>query len=203
MRIEGIILAGGFSSRAGAYKLTFELGGKTVIERCIEGMYNTCSRIVVVGGYKVKKLNPILDKYPKIELVYNKNYETGMFSSVIEGFKHAKGDRIFLIPADYALIDQNVYESLLSVKSDIVIPTYKGKKGHPVLMDKRMSSLLLSSTNYSNLREFISNHEFKTLEIKSSGILMDIDTPEDYKNVRKLFVNKKLLKFDSTRVQLI
>lgn len=191
MMIEGIILAGGFSSRAGAYKLTLELGGKTVIEHCIEGMYETCSRIIVVGGYKVNHLTPILDKYFKIELVYNKNYETGMFSSVIEGLKHMKGDRIFLIPGDYALVSNDVYESLLKVKSEIVLPTYQGMNGHPVLMDKRMSNLLLSSTNYSNLREFITDQEFNTVEVKSPGILMDIDTQEDYINIKNWFGSHK------------
>lgn len=83
MIIEGIIPAAGFSSRAGTYKLALELKGKSVIERCIEGMYNTCSKIIVVGGYNIEKLAPVLDKYSKIKLIYNENYQSGMFSSVI------------------------------------------------------------------------------------------------------------------------
>lgn len=190
MIIEGIILAAGFSSRAGTHKLTLELGGKTVIERCIEGMYDTCSRIIVVGGYKVEKLVPILDMYPRTELVYNKDYETGMFSSVVEGFRHAAGDRIFLTPGDYPLIGQDVYESLLRVNSDIVIPTYEDTKGHPVLMNKRMSNILLSSANYSNLREFIAEQGFITSEVENPGILLDVDTPEDYIKVQDYLKRK-------------
>lgn len=180
MIVEGIILAAGFSSRAGAYKLTLELCGKTVIERCIEGMYDACSKIIVVGGYNIKKLTPILDKYSKIRLVYNESYQSGMFSSVIKGFTHTEGDKVFMIPGDYPLVSQHVYENLLKVNKNIVIPTYEGIKGHPVLMNKRMASLLLSATDISNLREFIIKHGFKTLEVKCPGILMDIDTPEDY-----------------------
>jgi molybdenum cofactor cytidylyltransferase len=36
--------------------MTLQIGGKTVIERCIEGMYDICSKVVVVGGYKIKNL---------------------------------------------------------------------------------------------------------------------------------------------------
>ncbi|HEX9059620.1 MAG TPA: NTP transferase domain-containing protein, partial [Clostridia bacterium] len=108
MIIEGIILAAGFSSRAGAYKLTLDLGGKTVIERCIEGMYDTCSSILVVGGYQIKNLAPVLEKYSKAMLVYNKNFEDGMLSSIVEGFKHVKGDRTFMIPGDYPFVDKYV-----------------------------------------------------------------------------------------------
>lgn len=189
MNIEGIILAAGFSSRAGAYKLTLELDGKTVIERCIEGMYDACSRIIVIGGYKVEKLVPILDKYPKIELIYNQDYVAGMFSSVKEGFKHAKGDRIFLTPGDYPLISYDVYKSLLGVPNDIVIPVYKGVQGHPVLLNRRMANLLLSASEYSNLGEFIAANRYKTVEVQSPGILMDIDTREDYLKVQGRFID--------------
>lgn len=165
MIIEGIILAAGLSSRAGTYKLTLELGGKTIIERCVEGMYNVCSKVIVVGGYNIEKLAPILDKYPNVELVYNETYRIGMFSSVLEGFKHTTGDRIFLIPGDYPFIDHNVYVSLLKLEGDIVIPTYKHTKGHPILISKNMVNLLLTMKNYNSLREFVMNQDFNTLII--------------------------------------
>ena len=194
MIIEGIILAAGFSSRAGTYKLTLELNGKTIIERCIEGMYDACSKIIVVGGYNIEKLTPILNKYSKIKLAYNENYQTGMLSSVIKGFRHTDGDKVFMIPGDYPLISLDVYESLLKVNANIVIPTYEGIKGHPVLMSKAMTGLLLHATGISNLREFISRHGFTTLEVDCPSILMDIDTPEDYVHTLNYF-NK--VKYDS------
>ena len=160
--------------------MTLELNGKTVIARCIEGMYDACSKIIVIGGYNIDKLAPVLDKYSKVKLVHNENYELGMFSSVIKGFKHTEGDKVFIIPGDYPLVSHDVYKSLLEINENIVIPTYKGIKGHPVLMSKKMISFLHSATGISNLREFISEQGFATLEVDCPGILMDIDTPEDY-----------------------
>ena len=187
MIIEGIILAAGFSLRAGAYKLTLELNGKTVIERCIEGMYDACSKIIVVGGYNIEKLVPILDKYSKIKLAYNENYQTGMLSSVIKGFSHTDGDKVFMIPGDYPLISLDVYKSLLNINENIVIPTYEGRKGHPVLMSKEVIGLLLHATGISNLREFISMQGFTTLEVDCPGILTDIDTPYDFVHTQNYF----------------
>ena len=180
MIIEGIILAAGFSSRAGTYKLTLELNGKTVIERCIEGMYDACSKIIVIGGYNIEKLAMILDKYTKVKLVYNENYQTGMFSSVIKGYSQTEGDKVFMIPGDYPLVSHDVYESLLRTNANIVIPTYEGTKGHPVFMNRKIINLLLSSKHIRSLREFIANEEFTVLEVGCPGVLMDIDTPEDY-----------------------
>lgn len=191
INVEGIILAAGFSSRAGSYKLTLELGGKALIEHCIDGMYDVCSKIIVVGGYNSDKLVPILDKYPKVQLIHNENYESGMFSSVIKGFEYMMGDRVFMIPGDYPLIDPNVYKAMLGVDDNIVIPIYKGKKGHPLLMSKAMIRLLLSNKNkFSNLRDFINSHGFSTFEVDCPGILFDVDTQEDYLSIKKHYYNQ-------------
>lgn len=180
MIIEGIILAAGFSSRAGTYKLTLELNGKTVIERCIEGMYDACSKIIVIGGYNIDKLAPALEKHSKVKLVYNENYQMGMFSSVIKGYRQTEGDKVFMIPGDYPLVSYDVYESLLRTKANIVIPTYEGIRGHPVFMNRKMINLLLSSEQVRSLREFITNQKFTVREVECPGVLIDIDTPEDY-----------------------
>ncbi len=180
MIIEGIILAAGYSSRAGTYKLTAEIKGKAVIQRCIEGMYDVCSRIIVIGGYNINKLTPILDKYSKADLIFNENYQEGMFTSVLKGFKYSRADKTFLIPGDYPFVSQTVYEKLLKTNANIVVPTFGGMKGHPVLINKNMAGLLLTATGINTLRDFIAEQGFTTLEVESPGILMDIDTPEDY-----------------------
>ena len=50
--LEGIVLAAGLSSRVGINKLLLDIDGKTVIEQCILGMYDVCSRIIVIGTIK-------------------------------------------------------------------------------------------------------------------------------------------------------
>lgn len=183
MEIGGVVLAAGLSSRAGKFKMALEIDGKTVIEKCIEGMYDICSKIYVVGGYKIEIIEKILKGYEKVQIVYNRNYEEGMFTSVREGFRHVKQDRFFYTPGDYPAVSKDVYTGMLEVTGDIIIPVYGGKKGHPVLLKGSLGRELVESTNYNNLKEFINSKGFIPYEVKDSGVLFDIDTIDDYKRL--------------------
>ncbi len=181
--VEAVVVAAGLSSRAGGWKPAFDLGGLTVIERCLLGMYQYCSRIVVVGGYRFDSLVKILEKYEKVELVYNQDYEEGMLSSVLKGFGQIRGPRFFYLPGDYPLISQTVYETLLKQDEEIVIPAFQGITGHPVLFQTKVVKLLLDSPKYLNLREFIASREKTIVEVADPGVLIDIDTKEDYRQI--------------------
>ena len=174
-------MAAGLSTRAGRNKLILDIGGKTAIERCIYGMYDLCSKIIVVGGHRIEDIKDILKRYPKVELIYNPNYLEGMFSSVKKGLSHIKEERFFLIPGDYPIIEKNTYENMIKVDKDIVIPMYNGKKGHPLLMKSYLIKELLKDTSCKTLRDFILKKGFASINVKDAGILIDIDTMEDYR----------------------
>lgn len=110
--VEGVIIAAGFSSRAGGWKMAFNIGGITVIERCVLGMVQNCSRIFVIGGSRFYLLQELLpkQKYPMVELIFNRNYHQGMFSSVLTGFRQVRESRFYFIPGDYPLVSSYVYE---------------------------------------------------------------------------------------------
>jgi molybdenum cofactor cytidylyltransferase len=178
--IEAVVLAAGYASRAEAFKLELDLGGKTVIERCIEGMLPFCSRIIVVGGYKIDRIQYILRQYPQVETVLNSRYAEGMFTSVKEGMRHIRGERIFFTPGDYPLISPEVCQRLIEQAGEIVIPTFGGRKGHPVLFSGKVAEELLLEEDSSNLRAFIQRKGFQTLAVDDEGILIDLDTQADY-----------------------
>ncbi len=183
--IEGLVLAAGFSKRANTYKMTLNINGKSLLGSCIESMYDVCSRIVVVGGYKAEKIMPIVKEYKKAELIINENFKDGMYSSVKTGLMHVKGNRFFLIPGDYPLVKKEVYNILSDSEGEITIPTYRGRRGHPVLISSSFINEICKNNKYSNLREFINSKDFITTEVNDKGILMDVDTIEDYDYVCK------------------
>lgn len=183
MGVEGVILAAGFSSRAKAYKMTLKIGNKAIIERSIDSVLEFCSRVIVVGGYKFENLIPILSKYEKVQLVYNENFQEGMFSSVKKGFSKVKEERFFFMPGDYPLIDKKVCGKLLNYHGDIIIPTYNERKGHPILIKTSIAKEVLEEDKYENLREFIKVKEQIFVPVENEGILLDIDTMEDYKKI--------------------
>jgi molybdenum cofactor cytidylyltransferase len=188
--MEGVVVAAGFSSRAEGWKMAFDIGGVTVIERVILGMSPYCSRLIVVGGYRFNLLQWLLpkEKYPWVKLIFNPNYEKGMFSSVLAGMRRIHAPRIFFIPGDYPLVSSHVYERLLEQEGQIIIPSFRGTTGHPVLFQSEViEDLFRESNSYTSLRQFIASHQHTIVEVADPGIVMDIDTWEDYLKAIRYF----------------
>jgi len=187
LETEGIILAAGFSSRAGTFKLELPVGEKTLLERVIEGMTTVCSRIIVVAGHQAERVSRITRVYPTVEVVFNRFYEQGMFSSVQEGVRQVRGDLFFIVPGDHPCIPPGVYRRLKEAAEnsntgvDVFIPTFKGRKGHPVAMKRPMAVEILEEPPHSTLRTVIRRNKSQLVELDHEGILWDIDTMEDYR----------------------
>lgn len=189
MAVEGIILAAGLSKRAVSYKLALEIEGMSIIERCVEGMYDVCSKIIVVGGYKFETICNILKKYEKVNVIYNSDYENGMFSSVRAGLRHIVEEKFFLTPGDYPFVNSETYLQMLSAEGEIIIPAYNGKRGHPILIKSKFINEILYNDRLTNLRDFIHSQDYKTIAVKDEGILIDIDTMEDYNKYNRAVLN--------------
>jgi molybdenum cofactor cytidylyltransferase len=180
MGVEGIILAAGLSSRAASYKMTLAFNNKTVIENTIDNMLGFCKKVFVVGGYKIENLQPIVEKYSKVELVLNEDYMQGMYSSVKKGMSCIREDNFFFTPGDYPLITPEVYSELLLHKAPVVIPTFEGRRGHPILFNSDITYDVKHCTTYKTLREVIRTKYIVLTEVNCRGIIMDLDTIEDY-----------------------
>jgi molybdenum cofactor cytidylyltransferase len=184
--VEAVILAAGLSTRAGRWKMALPLGDRTVLQRCVESVYEAVRRIWVVTGWQAERVEALLQGYPKVELVPNPNYRQGMFSSVQAGLAQVRAERAFLTPGDYALVPPVVYAQMLSIDADIVIPTYAGKKGHPVLLSRSAIHEILALPTDATLRDYVADKGFVTVEVDAPGVLLDIDTPQDYADAQRL-----------------
>jgi molybdenum cofactor cytidylyltransferase len=181
--IEGVVLAAGLSSRSRQYKMALPLGDKTVIEKSIEGMYEIVTRILVVVGWKAEQVRSLLAAYHKVECVPNPDFRAGMFSSVKAGIAHVQAPRFFLLPGDHPLIGVEVYAQMLACPADIVIPTFGGRRGHPVLFSSHLIPEILDSPDNATLRDYIRTKGHSEVEVEQEGILIDIDTHKDYRAV--------------------
>jgi len=182
--VEGVILAAGLSTRSGPYKMALPLGDRTVIQRSVESMYDVVDRIWVVVGWQAEQVRALLAPYLKVACVLNAAFRQGMFSSVKAGLAHVSAPRAFLLPGDCALVQPDTYTQLLSVQADIVIPTYGGRKGHPVLFGHRVIPEILALPDDAILRDYIRAKGFATLEAEDDAVVLDLDTPEDYETLR-------------------
>jgi len=190
MTVDAVILAAGYSSRAGDFKPALDLFGKSILQRCIESMRDLCENIIVVGGHQIKIIRELTKDLPKVKVVKNEHFELGMFSSVRRGIKEVSSDRFFIIPGDQPLVRPETFSELIGYNMDIVIPRYKGKKGHPALFDSKLVEEILSRDDSEILRNYIHSKEnVAIVDVDDPGIGLDVDTLEDYEKI-KLYYNE-------------
>jgi molybdenum cofactor cytidylyltransferase len=65
----------------------------------------------------------------------------------------------------------------------IVVPRYRGKRGHPVIFSRDLFEELLNAPVDQGAKAVVNAHRRETLEIEwqDEGITLDIDTPDLYR----------------------
>ena len=179
---EGVILAAGLSTRAGCPKMELPLGDKVVIQRSVESMAGVVSRVIVVVGWGAERIRQLLAPYNQVEIVPNDDFRAGMFSSVKAGIAHVQAESFFLLPGDHPLVRVETYRRLLMAGGEIAIPSFRGRKGHPVLVASRLIPEILAEPGESSLREYIGRVGFTLVDVPDEGVTLDIDTMDDYRS---------------------
>jgi molybdenum cofactor cytidylyltransferase len=179
--VDGILLAAGFSSRAGIFKMDAALAGKPLLAWSLDAMACVCRRVIVVAGSQADRIRRLLQGRPEAELVVNEHFASGMLSSVQAGVARVRSPRFFLLPGDMPLVRAAVYRKLLGCGADIVVPACGSHRGHPVLLSSSLIPGILAEAAGSSLGFFIQRHGFETVEVNDPGILADLDEMEDLK----------------------
>jgi len=163
-------------------KMLLQYDGQPIIYHTIMSMKSVCDKIIIVTGHYDENYLEILPKNLGISIIYNNNYENGMFSSVQKGVENLDGD-CFIIPGDYPLIKRDTYYEAIRQKGEIRVPIYKGKKGHPIFLEKAVVKKLQLEPKESNLKAFRNKYQVTYFEVDNEGILFDIDNIEDYQQL--------------------
>jgi molybdenum cofactor cytidylyltransferase len=178
--MDAVLLAAGYSSRAGDFKLSWPIEGVPLLVRQTTLFSTCCDRIYVVGGHWIDQVKDLVKGISSVQVVENPHYQEGMFSSVQAGVARVKGD-FFICPSDYPGIAPVTLTELAESPGPISIPTYRGKKGHPLFMKSKYRDIVLHEEKSSNLRNIIAREGFLPVPVDDRGILYDIDTLDDYR----------------------
>ncbi len=192
--VTAIILAAGYSSRMGTFKPLLSFGGTTVLERAIE-LFRAAgiSDIRVVVGHRAGELLPLLERMD-VRPVLNERYQDGMFSSVVAAAESLEDERgaFFLLPVDIPLVRRQTVELLLRTyqggSTGILYPAFRGTRGHPPLLSCSYRTAIISFDGSGGLKTLLMQYEddSATLECGDEGVLLDMDTPEDYERLHSL-----------------
>ena len=184
-QVAAILLAAGRSSRMGTFKPLLPFGNKTVIECCIGYLRDGgVDEIVVVLGHRA---DDIRQQVSGVKFALNPDPDSPMGASIAAGVRElpetAQATLITLV--DHPAVPPTVVSTLLeSWKSGarLVIPTWQGRGGHPVLVDLSFKAELLNLPESGGLRALFDAHrsEVTRLPVASSFIARDMDTWDDY-----------------------
>lgn len=202
--VEAVVLAAGLSSRMnGRNKLLLPLNNRPLIQHVLDNILAAgMKKITVVAGHEKEELLLALSCYEaldsempgsKIKIIHNSSYRQGMSTSMKTAIERLQNreeiDAILVFHGDMPFIGPSTVKRLLQMYENtrkvIVVPTNKGTRGHPVLLDKRLFPELLTLTGDKGARDILQEHscEVLELEVDDPGIHLDIDTYDVYRQV--------------------
>ncbi|OGQ82820.1 MAG: hypothetical protein A3F90_04570 [Deltaproteobacteria bacterium RIFCSPLOWO2_12_FULL_60_19] len=188
--IVAIVLSAGESRRMGRPKALLPIGGVTFLEQIVSAVKSSrVGEIIVVLGHNAEAIRSKIGDLPA-RFVINPDYARGQLSSLhvaIHALDAEKVDGILVHLVDQPFLDSalvnRMIEKFYESKKAIVVPAYKGRRGHPVLFSKRLFQELLDAPLDQGAKAVVQAHPEETLEIETDDerVALDIDTPEEYR----------------------
>jgi len=171
----------------GAFKPLLPFGDKTVIECCIDYLRSGgVETIVVVLGHRADELRKTLKAQPLL-FALNPDPTSEMAASIAAGVHElpAECQAVLIALCDHPAVPPTVVSTLLETwkqGAHLVIPTWQGRGGHPVLVDLSLKAELLNLSSSGGLRFLFEAHQtqVKRIAVASPFIARDMDTWDDY-----------------------
>jgi broad specificity phosphatase PhoE/CTP:molybdopterin cytidylyltransferase MocA len=199
-KVTAIILAGGYSSRMGEFKPLLPIGGRAGVLRLIKNVAESgVQKIVVVTGHNAQELTTAVRRAApdpgdtKVHCVFNPKYAEGMYTSVCCGITAAQiinSDAVLILPADTPLVSPQSIRKVAfgPYTSKIVIPTYKGKNGHPILIPSAYFDEITDTVDdppKGGLKALLGRYADDIIKIETydETVVLDMNTPEEYEDI--------------------
>lgn len=180
--ISAIILAAGKSKRMGQHKMLMPWGDTTVLEKVIQTLRSSeMEDIVLVTNIEISSTLKLHEE----RIVFNDDNE--MLTSLQLGLRSQKpsAQAALICLGDQPQIEErsvrSVCEAFQKRNSDLVVPSYQMRRGHPWLAARPLWEEILAM-QAGSMREFLKAHtgEIEYVNVDTPTILQDLDTPEDY-----------------------
>lgn len=193
-KAAAVVLSAGRSSRMGKFKPLISIAGVPMIRRVMDAVEESgvMHRVLVVGYNSEDILSAVpLEGWKVVE---NPLYAEGMASSIKAGFNAVPRSAVAvaIVLGDQPLIKSSTITDLvehhLRARPDATAPLYHGRRGNPVVLDRRMEGYVNGLTGDEGAKAIFSKGGYRVeyVEVDDPGVVIDFDTPGDLKGASEL-----------------
>ena len=188
-RISAVLLGAGESRRMGVDKLSLPWGRKTILEYCFETLLRSeVQELIVVLSSRNKWVRNLF-RGRRARIVINPQSNMGMSTSIRRGLQeiHLPCHGMLIALGDQPLLKTRTINALIRAfdqgKGGIVVPSFRGTRGNPVIFDRRFRRELLKLKGDVGGRSIIETHpqDVRVVPVRSAGVIKDVDTWPAYK----------------------
>jgi molybdenum cofactor cytidylyltransferase len=189
--LTAVILAAGESKRMGSPKALLLYHNRTFLEHLLDiTRHPKIGTQLIVLGAGAEEISKQVGLDPK-QTVVNPDWQSGQLSSIKAALKSIgtkSTDGVLLCLVDHPLITSSLVndlvESFYREKKSIVVPTFRGKRGHPVIFSAKLFDELLAAPEETGARAVVWNHASDVCEVPTSeqGIVLNLNDPETFRS---------------------
>jgi len=193
MKRIGVLLAAGRSTRMGRPKQLLPWppnteNSKPLVAAAFDAIARVCDEMFVVVGEEADAVLSALKgrTFRAIDV----GVPGEMIRSVRLGLTSASqldsSASVLLHPADHPEVRRDILESMICRAAEqpdcAIVPTYRGKGGHPALIPASLVEDVISHSGAGGLRQFWLDHADRCvrLAVDDPGVVFDVDTQSDY-----------------------
>lgn len=195
--VGAIVLAAGSSSRMpGSQKLLLDFDGKPMVGHAIESASEGgCHQVVAV--YADEAVREAVDG--AAELIHNPKARTGMASSLQVGLRAMRPEiaGAVVVLGDQPLVGSRTIAALLRAwrregsRPAVAVGQTHGEWAPPVVLARELWDELYALKGDAGARQILQGHPERIDVVPAPGRPDDIDTPEDYTKIVRLFPRRK------------
>lgn len=183
--LAAAILAAGESRRMGTPKALLVYRGRSFLEHLRDVVRHPRVGLVrVVLGAHAEQILAHLG-LPESEVVINPSWPEGQLTSIHAAIHRLPeiSEGLLICPVDHPLISPSLVDELIrrfdAGGGQIVVPTYRGRRGHPVIFAASLFSELLAAPREIGARAVVRAHPDGVIEVptEEEGVVLNLNDP--------------------------